>query len=132
MFFTTTFMQDKSAPEIELLRAAYAAFNAQDIDAALATMASDVALQKELEGGYVHGHQAVRDRWTRQWSVIDPHDEPVSFHQEDSGRILVDVHQVVRDLAGTVLSDRYFGHRCTIEHGLIQTMEICPPLLPDH
>jgi len=26
------------------------------------------------------------------------------FHREDSGRILVDVHQVVRDLAGTVLS----------------------------
>jgi len=42
MSFTTT-MLDKSAPEIELLRAAYAAFNAQDIDAALATMTSDVA-----------------------------------------------------------------------------------------
>lgn len=133
MFFTTTFfMQDKSAPEIELLRAAYAAFNAQDTDAALATMASDVALQKEMEGGYVHGHQAVRDHWTRQWSVIDPHDEPISFHQENSGRILVDVHQVVRDLAGTVLCDQYFGHRCTIEHDLIQAMEICLPLLSDH
>jgi len=79
-------MLDKSAPEIELLRAAYAAFNAQDIDAALATMTSDVAFLR-MEGGYVHGHQAARAYWTRQWSIIHPHDEPISFHREDSGRI---------------------------------------------
>ena len=118
-------MQDQSAPEVELLRAAYSAFNARDADATLATMTSDVTLPNGMEGGYVHGHQAVRAYWTRQWSVIHPHDEPVSFHREDSERILVDVHQVVRDLAGTVLSDRHLGHRCTIEHGLIQAMEVC-------
>jgi hypothetical protein len=132
MSFTTTFMLDKSAPEVELLRTAYSAFNARDTDAALATMTSDVTLPNGMEGGYVRGHQAVRAYWTRQWSVIHPHDEPISFHREDSGRILVDVHQVVRDLAGTVLSDRHIGHRCTIEHDLIQTVEICPPLLSDH
>lgn len=131
MFFATTFMQDKSAPEIKLLRAAYAAFNARDTDAALATMTSNVALPNGIEGGYIHGHQAVRAYWTRQWSVIYPHDEPVSFHREESGRILVDVHQVVRDLAGTVLFDRYLGHRCTIKHDLIRTVEICLPLLSD-
>jgi hypothetical protein len=132
MSFTTTFMLDKSASEIELLRAAYAAFNARDTDAALATMTSDVALPNGMEGGYVHGQKAVRTYWTRQWSVIHPHDEPISFHREDSGRILVDLHQVVHDLAGTVLSDQHLGHRCTIEHDLIQTVEICPPLLSDH
>ena len=125
-------MPDQPAPEIELLRAAYAAFNARDTDAALATMTSDVALPNGMEGGYVYGHQAVRAYWTRQWSVIHPHDEPISFHWEDDGRILVNVHQVVRDLAGTVLSARYFGHRCTIEPDLIQTIEICSPLLSDH
>lgn len=121
-------MLDKSASEIGLLRAAYAAFNARDVDATLATMTSNVSLPNGMEGGYVHGHQAVRAYWTRQWAVIHPHDEPVSFHPEDSGRILVDVHQVVRDLAGTVLSERHFSHRCTIEHDLIQAVEICPPL----
>jgi hypothetical protein len=40
-----------------------------------------------------------------------------------------DVHQVVRDLAGTVLSDRRFGYRCTIEHGLNQAMEVCSHIL---
>jgi hypothetical protein len=126
MSFTTTFMLDKSVPEVELLRAGYAAFNVRDSDATLATMTPDVTLPNGMEGGYVHGHQAVCTYWTRQWSVIHPHDEPISFHREDSGRILVDVHQVVRDLAGTVLSERHIGHRCTIEHGLNQAIEVCP------
>ena len=34
---TTPLMQNQPASEIELLRAAYTAFNARDIDAALAT-----------------------------------------------------------------------------------------------
>lgn len=132
MSFTTPLMPDKSAPEIELIRAAYAAFNARDIDAALATMTPDVAWPRAFKGGFVHGHQAVRAYWTEQWSEINGHVEPISFHREDSRRILVDVHQVVRDLAGTVLSDQHVGHRYTIEHGLIQTMEICPPPLSGH
>ncbi|MEH1844587.1 MAG: nuclear transport factor 2 family protein [Nostoc sp.] len=125
-------MPDKPAPEIELIRAAYAAFNARDIDAALATMTPDVAWPKAFKGGRVLGHQAVRAYWTEQWSEINPHVEPIAFHLEDAGRILVDVHQVVRDLAGAVLSDEHVGHRFTIEHGLIQTMEICPPPLSGH
>jgi hypothetical protein len=48
MFFTTTFMLDKSEPEVELLRAAYAAFNARDPDATLATMTSDVAASQQM------------------------------------------------------------------------------------
>ena len=125
-------MSDQPAPEIELLRAAYAAFNARDIDAALALMTPDVVWPKAFKGGFVRGPEEVRAYWTEQWSEINGHVEPVSFHREDSGHILVDVHQVVRDLAGTVLSDQHVGHRYTIEHGLIQTMEICPPPLSGH
>jgi SnoaL-like domain len=126
MSFTTTFMLDQSAPEVELLRTAYAAFNARDADATLATMTSGVTLPNGMEGGSVHGHPAIRAYWTRQWSLIHPHDQPIRFHREDSGHILVDVHQVVRDRSGTVLSDRHLSHRCTIEHGLIQAIEVCP------
>jgi ketosteroid isomerase-like protein len=60
MFFTRTFMLDKSVPEVELLRAGYAAFNARDADATLATMTADVTLPNGMEGGSVHGHQAIR------------------------------------------------------------------------
>jgi len=51
---------------------------------------------------------------------------------EDARRILVGVHQVVRDLAGTVLADEHVGHRYTPEHGLLQTMEICLPPASGH
>ena len=50
--------------------------------------------------------------------------EPVAFHQEDAGRVLVEVHQVVRDLVGTVLADEHVGHRFTFERGLIRRMEV--------
>jgi hypothetical protein len=118
-------MSNSSAPEIELLKAAYAAFNARDIDAGLATMAPDVAWPRAFKGGFIRGHQAVRAYWTAQWSEIDPHVEPVSFHRESDGRVLVDVHQIVRDLAGTVLADVHVGHRFTVANGLLQAMEVC-------
>ncbi len=47
-----------------------------------------------------------------------------NLHQKPS--CLVDVHQVVRDLAGTILADEHVGHRFTIEQGLIRRMEVCP------
>ncbi|HEY9623961.1 MAG TPA: nuclear transport factor 2 family protein [Crinalium sp.] len=118
-------MPDQPAPEIELLRAAYAAFNARDIDAALALMTPDVHWPRAFKGGFVLGPEAVRAYWTEQWSEINPHVEPVAFHAEDSGQVLVEVHQVVRDLAGAVLADEHVGHRFTIENGLIQAMEVC-------
>jgi hypothetical protein len=37
------------------------------------------------------------------------------------------LHQVVRDMAGTILADERVGHRFAIEHGLIQGLEVCSP-----
>lgn len=119
-------MPNQPAPETELLRAAYAAFNARDIDAALALMTPDVEWPRAFKGDFVRGPEEVRAYWTEQWSEISPHVEPAAFHPEDAGHILVDVHQVVRDLAGAVLADQHVGHRFTIEQGLIQRMEVCP------
>jgi hypothetical protein len=119
-------MSRQPVPQIELLRAAYATFNARDIDAALALMTSDVAWPRAFKGGFVRGPEEVRAYWTEQWSEINPHVEPVAFHPESADRILVDVHQVVRDMAGSVIVDEHVGHRFTIDHGLIQIMEIYP------
>jgi len=118
-------LSDQSKSQIELLRAAYAAFNARDTDAALALMTPDVAWPRAFKGGFVCGPDEVRTYWTEQWCEIDPHVEPLAFHFEKDGRILVEVHQLVRDLTGTVLADVRVGHRFTIEHGLIQRMEVC-------
>jgi hypothetical protein len=112
-------------PETELLKSAYAAFNARSIDAALATMAPDVTWPKAFKGGVARGHDEIRAYWTEQWAEIDPHVEPILFHWQSDGRVLVDVHQVVRDLAGNVLADVHVGHRFTFANGLIQAMEVC-------
>ena len=114
-------MPNQPAPETELLRAAYAAFNARDIDAALVLMTSDVEWPRAFKGGFVHGPEEIRSYWTEQWSEVSPHVEPVAFHPEEAGRILVDVHQVVRDLAGAVPADEHVGHRFSIKQGLIST-----------
>lgn len=113
-------------PEIELLRKAYVAFNTRDLDAALTLLAPDVHWPRAFKGGFVRGPEAVRAYWMEQWSEIDAHVEPVAFHPGNDGQILVEVHQVVHDLAGAVLADEQVGHRFTIKHGLIQAMEICP------
>jgi ketosteroid isomerase-like protein len=118
-------MPNQPAPEIELLRAAYAAFNARDIDKALALMTPDVSWPRAFKGGFVRGPEEIRAYWTEQWSEIDGQVEPVAFYHEDAGHILVKVHQVVRDLAGVVLADEHVGHRFTIEQGLIKAMEVC-------
>jgi hypothetical protein len=115
-------MQNQSAPEI--LRAAYAAFNARDIEAALALMTPDVEWPRAFKGGFVRGPEEVRAYWTEQWSEISPHVEPVVFHPKDAGWILVEVHQVVRDLAGAVVADEHVVHGFTIEQGLIRRMEV--------
>ncbi|QLE59489.1 nuclear transport factor 2 family protein [Nostoc sp. TCL26-01] len=119
-------MSNHPASEIELLRAAYAAFNARDIDSVLALMTADVVWPRAFKGGFVRGPEEVRAYWTEQWSEIDGRVEPISFHPEGGGRILVEVHQVVRDLAGAVLADEHVGHRFILECGLIQSMEVCP------
>ena len=108
----------------ELLKRAYAAFNARDLDGALATMHPDVVWPNGMEGGVVHGHDGVRAYWTRQWGMINPHVDPVSFTADESGRIAVNVHQVVRDLSGNVLLDRMVEHVYTLKDGLIQSMDI--------
>lgn len=119
-------MTNQSARTIELLCAAYAAFNARDIGSALALMSADVSWPRAFKGGFVHGPDEVRAYWTEQWSEIDPQVEPVAFYPQGASQVLVDVHQVVRDLAGAVIADEHAGHRFTIENGLIQAMDVCP------
>jgi ketosteroid isomerase-like protein len=107
-----------------VLERTYAAFNARDIDAVLAVMRPDVVWPNGMEGGTFVGHAAVRAYWTRQWGLIDPRVEPRGFTVEADGRVAVAVHQVVRDLAGTVLKDDMVQHVYAFHDGLIESMEI--------
>ena len=107
-----------------LLKQAYAAFNARDMEGALSTMQADVEWPNGMEGGTVHGHEGVREYWTRQWGMINPHVDPVSFELDSSGNVVVGVHQVVRNLSGKVLVDRTVEHVYELRDGLIQSMTI--------
>ncbi len=95
--------------DIEVLKRIYDCFNARDIDGVLAVLANDVAWANGMDGGHVHGREAVRAYWTRQWALVDPHVEPIRFHRAADGSIIAEVKQVIRDLEGRKLQDQTHG-----------------------
>ena len=113
--------------DTDVLKYLYARFNARDMEALLNTMNPDVVWANGMEGGHVHGREGVRSYWTRQWAMVDPHVEPVSFSARLDGTTRVEVHQVVRDLNGALLLDKMVGHVFRIEQGLIRRFDIEEP-----
>src|ERR1700693_3119030 len=110
--------------EIELLKRVYDRFNARDMERVLAALHEDVMWANGMEGGHVHGREGGRKYWTHQWTMMDPHVEPVEFSDGPDGEVVVEVHQVARDLGGKVLADRVVGHIFRIENGLIRRFDI--------
>jgi len=107
-----------------LMRRIYASFNKRDIETVLAAMHEDVLWANGMEGGHVHGREGVRAYWTRQWAMVDPRVDPVAFSVGPEGEIVIEVHQVVRDLSGSLLIDQMVGHIFRIEDGLIRRFDI--------
>ena len=95
--------------DVELLKRIYDRFNARDIYGVLAVLADDVAWANGMDGGHVHGREAVRDYWTRQWSMVSPHVEPMGFRRTADGAIIAEVRQSVRDLEGKPLEVQTHG-----------------------
>jgi hypothetical protein len=110
----------------DLFKKAYAAFNARDIDTALSTMHEDIQWPKAFEGGYVSGHDEIREYWTRQWTEINPNVEPVEINERQNGIVEIAVHQLVKDLKDNVLFDGTVKHIYTLEGGLLRRMDIEP------
>ncbi len=102
----------------------YTNFNNRDIDAVLLYFHPEVAWPNGWEGGYVHGHDAVRDYWTRQWKEIDPIVEPINLHKLGDGKIAVNVQQVVKDLAGNLMAEVTVKHTYSFDNGLVRRMDI--------
>lgn len=111
-------------PHQKLIEKAYAAFNKRDIDAALTTMHPAVEWPKAFEGGYVQGHEAIRDYWTRQWQEINPNVEPKEIVELPDGTLAVFVHQVVKDLQGNLIFDGTVRHVYRLADGLLRRMDI--------
>ena len=116
---------------IVVLKDLYARFNARDIDGVMRVLAEDVAWANGMDGGHVEGREAVRAYWTRQWSMVDPHVEPVAFATLPDDRIVAQVVQTVRDLDGNPigeashgLRDKTIGHRFQFRDGLVARFDI--------
>jgi ketosteroid isomerase-like protein len=110
--------------QVEFLKRIYERFNARDMEIVLACLHPEVTWANGMDGGHVHGREAVRSYWTRQWAMVDPHVAPVGFSAGAQGEIVVEVHQVVRDLNGALLLDQRVGHLFRIENGLIRRFDI--------
>lgn len=108
----------------DLIRKIYAAFNARDIPAILATFDPQVRWSRAWEGDYAVGHAQVQAYWLRQWQELNPHVEPTGFAELPDGRLAVAVQQLVKDKQGQVLFDGLVKHVYTIEAGLIKQMDI--------
>ncbi|MES2777612.1 MAG: nuclear transport factor 2 family protein [Bacteroidota bacterium] len=113
-----------TTPFEDLIKTAYAAFNERDIDKALSTMQPNVQWSKAWEGGYISGHDEIKQYWTRQWKEINPNVEPIGFNERPNGRLEVLVQQKVKDLEGSTVFDGTVKHIYSFEDGLIKTMDI--------
>jgi hypothetical protein len=108
-----------------ILRRAYRAFNAREVEAATELMHPDVDWPNAWEGGRVVGRPAVRNYWARQFEAISSEVEPQAFTEEADGSITVDVHQLVREPgSGRLISDSHVRHRFRFENGLVVSMDV--------
>lgn len=108
----------------DLIRTAYAAFNARDIPTVLATFHPQVRWSRAWEGDYALGHDEVREYWLRQWQELNPKVEPTSIQERADGRLEVAVHQVVHDMEGKLLFEGPVKHLYTVQDGLLKQMDI--------
>jgi hypothetical protein len=86
----------------DLLLQAYAAYNAQGVEALLARISDDVDWPDGA--GRRHGKEPVRANWTEQLTRTRTHDEPPSFSELGYRRAAAYIRQVVRSLDGSPIS----------------------------
>lgn len=117
--------------DVEVLERIYGLFNARDIDSVLAELADDVVWANGMDGGHLHGREAVREYWTRQWAIVSPRVEPVAFHRTADGAIIAEVRQSIRDLEGKPLQgqthglkDKMVGHVFRFREGKVTRFDI--------
>ena len=115
---------EKTSENQELIKFAYAAFNARDIESIIEIMHPEVKWSKAWEGDYANGHNEVSAYWERQWKEINPKVTPVGFQERENGTLEVDVYQLVKDLEGNILFDGKVKHVYVINDGLLQQMDI--------
>jgi SnoaL-like domain len=88
-----------------------------------ALLTDDVAWANGMEGTHIHGKDAIRDYWTHQSSVIDPHVEPLKIARVANGSLIVDVHPVVKNLGGQTIIDETVKHAFRLDGGRVRRFD---------
>lgn len=109
-----------------LLYKTYDSINARDIDAVIGYMHPEVSWANGMEGGFVSGRDEIRQYWQKQWEYIDPHLKPMQCDATESGQVVVEVHQIIRDLLGNIISIKNVQHVFWFEDGYIRAMRVVP------
>jgi len=86
-------------------------------------MARDVKWANGMEGGYVYGHDGVRQYWKRQFMLVSSNVTPMKIETENEW-VRVKVHQVVHDLNGKLISDEVVEHLFRLKDGKVAEFDI--------
>ena len=103
---------------MDFFRELYKNFNNRKIDLVISQMTTDVKWANGMDGGYVYGHEGVREYWTRQFKLVKSQVTPLSINV-DSKSAKIKVHQVVHDLVGNLLADEMVDHHFYMKNGKI-------------
>ncbi|WP_051799941.1 nuclear transport factor 2 family protein [Catenuloplanes japonicus] len=105
-----------------LVRRMYAAYNERDAERLLAMVTDDVDWPDGPRR--MHGKDALRDYWTRQWQRVHTHDEAGAIVALGGGRFQVHIEQTVRTPDGTPVSAGRFRHTLLLRDGLAARLDI--------
>ena len=112
-------MQDINA----FLKELYTNFNERKIELVISKMTDKVKWANGMTGGYVYGHDEVREYWTEQFHVVSSRVIPLAINIE--GEVVkIKVHQVVHDLNGKHWLDEIVYHYFILENKKIASFEI--------
>ena len=101
----------------------YKNFNERKIDLVISKMTDDVKWANGMEGGYVYGHNGVREYWTRQFAMVSSNVTPLAI-EEENGVVRIKVRQVVHDLNGKLLADETVHHFFHLKENKISEFDI--------
>ena len=106
-----------------LLTRLYEAFNRKDIEAVVAGLHPEIDWPNLFGEGRIHGRDAMREMWLRQFDQINPEATPISFTVLPDGRIRVEISYVVRNLDGKLFTEERSANTYSFRDGLISGME---------
>jgi hypothetical protein len=101
----------------------YENFNERKIEQVISNMTPNVKWANGMDGGFVYGHEGVRQYWIRQFKLVSSNVTPMDIRKTD-GEIVIKVHQVVRDLQGKLLADEIVTHAFRLDKDQIAEFNI--------